>query len=151
MQSGRSGGACRWPVSPGGLPGLQLLVPGVHAARFWSVTLKAIQCACLGAKLFQSCPVFCNPIDCHRPGSSIHGILPARILEWVAISFSRGSSQPRDRTQEWLGLLVKRRSLIRLGWGSASLEKLSRGWGRWVFRPGTVARAVALEARSPRP
>ena len=38
-----------------------------------------------------------NPMDCNLPGSSIHGILQARILEWVAISFSRRSSQPRDR------------------------------------------------------
>ena len=41
----------------------------------------------------------CNPMNCSLPGSSVHGILQARILEWVAISFSRGSSQPRDRTQ----------------------------------------------------
>ena len=37
-----------------------------------------------------------NPVDCNLPGSSVHGILQARILEWVAIPFSRGSSQPRD-------------------------------------------------------
>ena len=47
----------------------------------------------------QSCPTLCNPVDCSPPGSSVHGILQARILEWVAISFSRGSSQPRDQTQ----------------------------------------------------
>ena len=47
----------------------------------------------------QSCLTLCNPMDCSLPGSSIHGILQARILEWVAISFSRGSSQPRDRTK----------------------------------------------------
>ena len=40
----------------------------------------------------------CNPMDCSLPGSSVHGMLQARILEWVAISFSRGSSQPRDWT-----------------------------------------------------
>ena len=40
-----------------------------------------------------------QPVDCSPPGSSVHGILQARILEWVAISFSRGSSQPRDQTQ----------------------------------------------------
>ena len=39
------------------------------------------------------------PMDCSPPSSSVHGILQARILEWVAISFSRGSSWPRDRTQ----------------------------------------------------
>ena len=41
----------------------------------------------------------CDPTDCSLPGSSLHGILQARVLEWVAISFSRGSSWPRDRTQ----------------------------------------------------
>ena len=40
----------------------------------------------------------CDPVDCNPPGSPVHGIFPARILEWVAISFSRGSSWPRDRT-----------------------------------------------------
>ena len=39
----------------------------------------------------------CDPMDCSLPDSSVHGILQARILEWVAISFSRGSSRPRDR------------------------------------------------------
>ena len=47
----------------------------------------------------QSCPTLCNPVDCGPPGSSVHGILQARILQWFAISFSRGSSWPRDRTQ----------------------------------------------------
>ena len=47
----------------------------------------------------QSCPTLCNPMDYSPPGSSVHGILQARILEWVAIPFSRGSSPPRDRTQ----------------------------------------------------
>ena len=47
----------------------------------------------------QSCPALCDPMDCSPPGSSVHGILQARILEWVAIPFSRGSSQPRNRTQ----------------------------------------------------
>ena len=47
----------------------------------------------------QSCPALCDPTDCSPPGSTVHGILQAGILEWVAILFSRGSSQPRDRTQ----------------------------------------------------
>ena len=46
----------------------------------------------------QSCPTLCDPMDCSLPGSSVHGILQARILEWVAISFSRVSSQCRDQT-----------------------------------------------------
>ena len=46
----------------------------------------------------QSCLTLCDLIDCSQPGSSVHGILPARMLKWVAVSSSRGSSQPRDRT-----------------------------------------------------
>ena len=46
----------------------------------------------------QSCQTVCDPMDYSPPGSSVHGILQARILEWVAISSSRGSSQPRDQT-----------------------------------------------------
>ena len=44
----------------------------------------------------QSCLTLCNPMDCSPPGSSVHEIFQARILEWFAISYSRGSSQPRD-------------------------------------------------------
>ena len=50
-------------------------------------------------KVAQSCPTLCYPVYCSPPGSSVHGIFQARIMEWVAISFSRGSSQPRDWTQ----------------------------------------------------
>ena len=47
----------------------------------------------------QLCSTLCNPMDYSLPGLSVHGILQARILEWVAIPFSRGSSQPWDQTQ----------------------------------------------------
>ena len=45
-------------------------------------------------ELLQSCPALCDPIDCSLPGSSVHGILQAKILEWVAVPSSRGSSNP---------------------------------------------------------
>ena len=51
---------------------------------------------CFCCSVAQSCPTLCNPMDYSLPGSSVHGILQARILEWVAISFSRGSSWPRN-------------------------------------------------------
>ena len=51
------------------------------------------------SEVVQSCPTLCDPMDCSPPGSSVHGILQVRILEWVTISFSRGSSQPRDQNQ----------------------------------------------------
>ena len=47
----------------------------------------------------QLCLTLCEPIDGSPPGSSVHGILQARILDWVAMSSSRGSSQPRDRSR----------------------------------------------------
>ena len=49
-------------------------------------------------KSLQSCLTLCDPLDCNPPGSSVHGISQARIMEWVSIPFSRGSSRPRDRT-----------------------------------------------------
>ena len=63
---------------------------------------------CSGAKL---CLSLCDPIDCSPPGSSVHEIFQARILEWVAIPFSRGSSQPGNRTP---GLLHCRQILYHL-------------------------------------
>ena len=51
------------------------------------------------AEWLQSCPTLCNPLDCSPSGSSIHGTLQARIVEWTVMPSSRGSSQLRDRTQ----------------------------------------------------
>ena len=51
---------------------------------------------CVLCPVAQSCPTLCDPVDYCPPGSSVHGILQARILEWVAMPSSRGSSQPRD-------------------------------------------------------
>ena len=63
-----------------------LIINGMRVRKFRKLILSV-------------CPTLCNPMDCSPPGSSVLGILQARILEWVAISFSRGSSRPRDRTQ----------------------------------------------------
>ena len=65
----------------------------------WSFTPPTYQCREVVSEVAQSCPALCDPMDCSLPGSSLHGILQARVLEWVVISFSRGSSRPRDRTQ----------------------------------------------------
>ena len=51
------------------------------------------------SEVAQLCPTLCDPMDCSLPGSSVHGIFQAIVLEWIAISFSRGSSQPRDQTR----------------------------------------------------
>ena len=55
--------------------------------------------ACVHAKWLQSYPILCKPMHCNLPGSSVHGILQARILEWVAMPSCRGSSQLRDQTR----------------------------------------------------
>ena len=52
---------------------------------------------CKWAKSLQSCLTFCYPMDCSPPGSSVHWILQARIMEWVAMPSSSGSSQPTDQ------------------------------------------------------
>ena len=56
-------------------------------------------CAAAAAKSLQSCLTLCDPMDCSPRGSSVHGILQARILEWVTMPSSRGSSPPRNRTR----------------------------------------------------
>ena len=66
----------------------------------WTVHLKMneLVCVCMCVLVAQSCLTICDPMDSSPPGSSVHGILQARILEWVAISFCRGPSWPRDWT-----------------------------------------------------
>ena len=61
-----------------------------------------VSCVCV---LSQTCPTLCDPMDCSLPGSSVHKILQARMLEWVAISFSTGSSRPKGWTHVFLCLL----------------------------------------------
>ena len=58
-----------------------------------------ISCKVKWSEVSQSCPTLCDAVDCTPPDSSVHGILQARILEWVTFSFSRGSSRLKDRNQ----------------------------------------------------
>ena len=75
-------------------PGFPLLLLACKAFGIsWSLTSRVCVCVCA---VDQSCLSLCDSVDCSPPGSSVHGIFQARILEWVAISFSRGSSWPRD-------------------------------------------------------
>ena len=64
---------------------------------FFNVAVSVCVCVCARAHVRmhmdpQLCPTLCDPVDCSLPGSSVHRIFQARILEWVAISFSRGAS-----------------------------------------------------------
>ena len=68
------------------------IMSGLHFSRFLFLLPKPLM---LHA---QSCPTLCEPLDYNPPGSSVHEISQARILKWVAISYSRGSFYPRDQT-----------------------------------------------------
>ena len=84
------------------------------SSQVWSVivishcsrTLRAFVLEKVKVLIAQSCMILCHPMDCSPRGSSVHGILQARILECVAIPFSRGSSWPRDRT--WVSCIASR-------------------------------------------
>ena len=68
-------------------------------AKILELTLRTlVHTPIMRAKSLQLCPTLCDPVDCSPPGSSVHGILQARRLEWVAMPSSRGSSRPRDQT-----------------------------------------------------
>ena len=84
--------------SPGDLPDPGIK-PASSALASGFFTTKPQVSLCLHAKSLQSCPILCDPMDCSLPGSSVHGILQTRILEWVAMPSSRGSSWPRDQTR----------------------------------------------------
>ena len=91
------------------IPDSQSIPPGNHkfffqvcesvcfVNTFYSVSVKGTQSK--DTEVTQSCLTLCSPVDCRPPGSSVHGISQARILEWVAISFSRQSFRPRDQTR----------------------------------------------------
>ena len=89
------------------------------------------------SEVAQSCPILCDPMDCSLPGSSVHGIFQARVLEWVAISFSRGSSWPRDWT--WVSCIAGRRFTIwatgpcLLNWSSAFYSPKGFAWSGMVI------------------
>ena len=80
------------------------------------------------SKVAQLCPTVCDPVDCSLPGSSVQGIFQARILEWVAISFSRRSSWPRDWTQ--LSCIVGRRFTV---W--ATRDTAEPPGKLWILKP----------------
>ena len=99
-------------------------VPGSLRPRSWVSEWMS--------EVAQLCLTLSDPMDCSLPGSSIHGIFQARVLEWIAISFSRGSSQPRDRTQVshivgrcftvWATSLKPSAKIIYLTWSSSYLK-----------------------------
>ena len=86
---------------PSSTPDSFLSELGLRVATFIfsPVTRIGLRHVCVCAKLLWSCPPLCGLTDCSLPDSSVHGISQARILKWVAMPSSRGSSLPRDRTR----------------------------------------------------
>ena len=74
-------------------------IPRRHFRQSDSKMYKDIYKGLKWSEVAQLCLILCDPINCSLPSFSIHGIFQARVLKWVGISFSRGSSWPRDRTQ----------------------------------------------------
>ena len=70
------------------------------------------------AQSLQLCQTLCNPMDCSSPSSSVNGILQLRILQWVALPFSRGSSRPRDQTHSPASSVLQVEFLPPSHWGS---------------------------------
>ena len=99
-----TGVACHFLLQGKTTPTLDQIIPVLEVYLQTLVYMKS------ESEVAQSCPTLCNPMDCSLPLSSIHGIFQARVLEWVAISFSRGPSQLRDRT--WVSHIVGRRFTI---------------------------------------
>ena len=95
----------------------------------------------LESEIAQSCLTLWDPMDCSLPGSSVHGIFQAIVLEWIAISFSRGSSQPRDRTRVFctvdrcLTIWATRGALNGLGFTSISLSLCTELWSLFYLFP----------------
>ena len=87
-------GFSNWVLEEGEILSPRALGSGIESGQAWKV-MEGLDCCCLVIKSYLT---LCNPRDYSPPGSSVHWLFQARILEWVAFSFSRGSSQPRDQT-----------------------------------------------------
>ena len=89
--------------------------PGFFQVFFLSCNIVDLQCfisfyEMKWNEVAQACPTLCDPVDCSLPGSSVHGIFQVRVLEWGAISFSRGSSRPRKWT--WVSCIIGRQFTV---------------------------------------
>ena len=91
---------CGWSVaplrsSPDSLPNSSLCASDSALKQFFNAFgATSVLCVCVCMLVAQSCLILCNPMDCRPPGSSVHEILQARILEWVGIPFSRDLPDP---------------------------------------------------------
>ena len=139
------------------VPHLKTCAVHMPWCRWWLVLPSVCLCVC--AQSLQSCLTPCDPMDCNPPGSSVHGILQGRVLEWVAKPSSRESFQPRNQTHAsciscTAGKFFTAEPLVKLGpqapvvakcWAPSFQEAKRRGDSRQqeitpvVFSPGSRA------------
>ena len=108
--------------------------PGVNKCHWWT-------CMHVCAKSLQSCLTLCDLMDCGSPGSSVCRILQARILEWVAVPSSRGSSRPRDRNLGLQWLLRCKHNLY--CWATREAPSLVDTW-RHIEEPSSPRREAGI-------
>ena len=100
------------------------------------------------SKSLQSCLALCDPMDCRPPGSSVQGILQARILEWVALPSSRGSSRPRGRS--WVSCTANRFFTIwatretLMSWSYSPSPQSAFSWGHIRSISDTLKQTVGV-------
>ena len=134
-----------YPFSRGSSPPRNWTWISCIAGRFltsWptNTLLTAEEAVCMHA---QSCPTLCDPMDCGPPGSSVHGISQARLLEWVAMSFSRGSSRPRDWTNIFCGSCIGRQILYHWAtWKPTEEDESEREWNCSVMSSSFLMHAL---------
>ena len=90
---------------------IQVLTVSGFYSKMLTMTYVVTGCVCVCAKSLRWCLTLCNSMDCSPPASSVYGILKARILEWVAMPSSRGSSPVKNRTQVFYVSYISRQIL----------------------------------------
>ena len=122
----------------------------VVTVKKWEVVDSGdiLRCISVHAKSLQSCPSLCYAMDCSPSGPFIHGIFQARILEWVAMPFSTGSSQPRDWTR--ISCISSRFFLVWATWEALFLHQFSCSVVSNCLRPHGLQHA-RLPCPSPTP
>ena len=139
----------RWVIS---LPSPDLFLEGLISGL--TLPHSLLICPFLWAIVVlvtQSCPTLCDPMDCRLPCSSVHGILQVRIQDWVAIPFSRGSSQPKNRTQvscitgRFFTIWATREALC-VSWVISKARNKSSQMERW-YLPTKQAWCVEVKAK----
>ena len=114
-----------------------------HQHHFNQFSRKSRHLLCVHRKSLRSCPTRCHPLDCSPPGSSDHGILQTRILEWVIMPSSRGFTGPRDQTHATYAFLHGQEVYHQCHWGTYFLY-------HYYTKSSSDGKRICLQCRRPR-